>query len=144
MKHESVEIISTYNAEHYTWGDRCSGWYYLNSENIAIIRECMPPATKETLHYHRKSHQFFYILSGVATFEIDGMMYNLEDGEGVLINPGIKHRIINNTNSDLKFLVISEPPSHGDRVNPHNPDEIKSKPIKMPIRFLSAKKNKGK
>ncbi|WP_300674771.1 hypothetical protein [Soonwooa sp.] len=39
------------------------------------------------------------------------------ESNGIHIKPNEKHRISNNTNSELEFLVISEPKSHGDRTN---------------------------
>lgn len=77
----------------------------------------MPPSTKEILHYHDKAQQFFYIISGNATFEIDGLFYDVGKNKGICIKPGIKHRILNNSNIDLEFIVVSEPKSYGDRVN---------------------------
>ena len=77
----------------------------------------MLPLTKEKLHYHEKVQQFFYILSGTADFEVDGLIYKVEKGKGIHIKPGVKHRISNNGNSGLEFFVVSEPESHGDRIN---------------------------
>lgn len=111
------KVVDTINAEHYNWGKNCGGWHFVKSESLSVIRETMPPAAKEKLHFHQKAQQFFYILSGVATFEIDGEGYNVSQGEGISILPGISHRISNNGNSDLEFLVVSEPKSHGDRVD---------------------------
>ena len=89
----------------------------VNSESLSVIREKMPASTYEQFHYHKKSQQFFYILSGVATFEIDEITLTVEPDNGIHIKPGVKHRILNNGFKDLEFLVISEPRSHGDRFN---------------------------
>lgn len=77
----------------------------------------MPPGTGEQLHYHNAAQQVFYILLGTATFEVDGNTENITKNQSIHIPPGTKHRIFNNGDTDLHFLVISEPKAHGDRVN---------------------------
>lgn len=110
-------ITSLLNAEHYTWGQDCDGWHLLKSDSLSVIQERMPAGTSEQLHYHEKSQQLFYILSGIATFEVDGEMIVVQTNESIHIASGKKHRITNNHTTDLHFIVISEPKSHGDRIN---------------------------
>jgi mannose-6-phosphate isomerase-like protein (cupin superfamily) len=110
-------ITSTQNAEHYKWGNDCDGWHLLKSDSLSVIQERMPPQTAEHLHYHEQAQQVFYILSGTATFEVENDLKTVNAGESIHIKPTTKHRIFNNGNEDLNFLVVSEPKSHGDRVN---------------------------
>jgi mannose-6-phosphate isomerase-like protein (cupin superfamily) len=77
----------------------------------------MPPCTAEQLHCHERAQQVFYILSGIATFEIGGKIETINAGQSLHISPNTRHRICNKGIDDLHFLVISEPKSHGDRVN---------------------------
>ncbi|WP_300675701.1 cupin domain-containing protein [Soonwooa sp.] len=108
---------STQTSEHYTWGDHCDGWHLLKTDSLSVIQERMPPKTEESLHFHQKSQQFFYILKGVATFEVEGETVIVNSNQGLHIKPNTNHRIFNREDFDLEFLVISEPKSHGDRVN---------------------------
>jgi len=117
MGKELLGITDISRAEHYTWGSACDGWHLLKSDSLSIIQERMPRSASEKLHYHERSRQFFYILSGEATFEIDGLTCRIASGKGVLIKPGARHRILNESDSDLEFIVISEPKSHGDRID---------------------------
>jgi len=110
-------ITSTENAEHYTWGDQCDGWHLLRTDSLSVIQERMPTGAGEQLHYHEQAQQLFYILSGIATFEVDGQVKIVHPNQSIHIPPNTKHRILNNGDTDLHFLVISEPKSHGDRVN---------------------------
>lgn len=105
------------NAEHYTWGDGCIGWHLLKTDSLSVIQEKMPPGTSEQLHFHNHAQQLFYILSGVATFEIDGHAVVIKAKESIHIPKITKHCISNKSDLDLEFLVISEPKSHGDRQN---------------------------
>jgi quercetin dioxygenase-like cupin family protein len=110
--------ISTKNAEHYTWGDPsnpCDGWYLVQSEDLNVIEERMPPGAFEQRHRHQKSRQFFYVLSGELTMEADGTQHIIHAGEGIEIAPGVAHQAMNNSKSDLRILVTSQPPSHADR-----------------------------
>jgi len=109
-------IINPGNAEHYTWGDNCDGWHLLKEDGISVIQERMPPGTEEVYHYHENARQLFHILSGKATFIVDRKTVEVSKGDSLHIHPGTAHKIINRTDEDITFLVISNPPSHGDRV----------------------------
>lgn len=112
-----MAIKSTENSEHYIWGDNCDGWQLLKSDSLSIIQESMPPHTHEGLHYHSIAQQFFFILKGTATFQIEGEVFEVIENKGFHILPHQKHRIFNHTEQSLEFLVISQPKSHGDRTN---------------------------
>ncbi|MGO4549273.1 cupin domain-containing protein [Paenibacillus sp. 2TAB23] len=108
--------ISKHNAEHYIWGDHCDGWHLAKNQDLSIIHERMPPNTSEVKHYHQQSRQFFFVLSGSATIEIDGKEVILGKQEGVEIAPLVPHQMFNKSNDEVEFLVISQPNSKGDRV----------------------------
>ena len=104
-------------SEHYKWGQNCNGWHLVKSDSLSVIQESMQPHTSEDRHKHSQSRQFFFILSGEATIETDGKEHILQSEQGYEIAPGVVHQVLNNSNTDLHFLVISCPPSHGDRIN---------------------------
>lgn len=110
-------MISRENAENYAWGDRCDGWHLLKSGELSVIQERMPPGAFETRHFHASSRQFFYVLSGSAVIEVGGKREILNAREGIEIPPGVAHQIFNESGEDVEFLVVSQPPSHGDRTN---------------------------
>lgn len=112
-----MELKSTENSEHYTWRNDCDGWHLLKTNSLSIIQEKMPPKTEENLHFHSKSQQFFFILKGIATFEVNNEIIVVQENQGLHIKPNEQHRIFNKSNFDLEFIVISEPKSHGDRTN---------------------------
>ncbi len=76
----------------------------------------MPSGTFEIKHYHNKSRQFFYILNGEASMETTEGIFILRENEGIEIPPMMPHKILNNSDADLNFIVVSVPKSHGDRV----------------------------
>ena len=77
----------------------------------------MPAGTSETKHYHEQAQQFFYILKGRATFEIERAAIEVKSGEGIHIEAGVQHRIINHQQEDLEFILCSQPSTEGDRIN---------------------------
>ena len=108
-------IHSKNNSEHYIWGNGCDSWILKDSQNLSIKQEIMPPGTSEKLHFHHHAEQFFYILKGEAVFYIDGEKFSLKSNESISILPKSKHYISNEFESDLEFLVISNPSSNNDR-----------------------------
>lgn len=111
-----TEKVSTQTAEHYTWGENCDGWHLLKSDELNIIQERMPPGTSEVKHFHRQARQFFFVLAGQATLEIEGRPVVLRKNEGVEVPPLTPHQMRNESSAEVVFTVTSMPKSHGDRV----------------------------
>lgn len=103
--------------QHYTWGGQCDGWTLVETETLSVKREKMPAGSSECLHYHEKSQQFFYILSGTATLQVEAGELMLTAGQGIHITPGKKHRISNGAKEDLEFILSSGPSTKNDRIN---------------------------
>jgi mannose-6-phosphate isomerase-like protein (cupin superfamily) len=76
----------------------------------------MPPGTAEARHYHAAARQFFFVLSGTATMELEGNLLTLHPQQGIEVPPGMPHQMRNDSDADVEFLVVSQPPSHGDRI----------------------------
>lgn len=108
--------ISKETAEHYIWGTICDGWHLVKNKNLSVIHERMPACTSEVKHYHNNASQFFFILKGVAQLDIEGEIITLTPYEGVEIPPLTAHQMFNNSNSEIEFLVISQPTTKDDRV----------------------------
>ena len=117
----AIRIISTNTADHYKWGGDlgadCDGWHLVKTSNLSVIEELMPPGTSERRHYHLRARQFFYVLDGVLTLEVDGQHFVLQTGEGIEVSPGQPHQAYNQSAAPVRILVTSQPPSHGDRIN---------------------------
>jgi quercetin dioxygenase-like cupin family protein len=112
-----MSIVSRDNGRHYVWGAGCDGWHLLEGDDLSVIEERVPPGAAETPHRHARARQFFYVLSGEATLELEGITHRLAAGEGLHVAPGEAHQLRNASDADLRFLVISAPKSHGDREN---------------------------
>lgn len=111
-----MQTVSIASAARYTWGDGCDGWHLLRGEDLSVIEERMPPGTCEQRHLHRHARQFFYLLQGEAVLELDGVRHVLTPGLGLHVPPGVAHQMRNDSPADARFLVVSSPRSHGDRI----------------------------
>ncbi len=110
-------MISRDNAEHYHWGHDCDGWHLVRTPQLSVIEERMPAGMAERRHSHQRARQFFYVLAGELTLEVDGQVCLLITGQGLEIAPEAAHQAMNRSGSDVRFLVTSQPPSHGDRID---------------------------
>jgi mannose-6-phosphate isomerase-like protein (cupin superfamily) len=111
-----MRIVDLSNAEHYLWGRGCDGWHFVKRDDLSVIAERVPAGESEQRHFHAHSRQFFYILTGEAVIEVDGERQVLQAQQGIEIPPGAVHQFRNESSSEVTFLVISVPKSHGDRV----------------------------
>ena len=112
-----MSTINTDSAEHYKWGNNSDGWHLLKTDSLSVIQELVSPGESESRHYHNESQQFFYVLPGTASIEICGVMHEVQAGSGVHVPAKNPRQLSNSGSVNLSFLVISEPISHGDRVN---------------------------
>lgn len=103
--------------KHYQWGDACDGWNFVDETSLSVKQEKMPTGTSEALHYHQHAQQFFFMLKGSAMFEIENENIIVNEQEGIHIQAGKKHRIINHTSSAIEFILSSQPSTAGDRIN---------------------------
>ncbi len=111
-----MAVVSKDNSEHYQWGEQCDGWHLVRSHNLNVIQERVPPGCSEVRHLHQKSEQFFFVLLGCATLEVNGKTFEVRQNQGVHVPSNTPHQLSNLGKTDLHFIVTSTPPSHGDRV----------------------------
>ena len=101
-------------------GDGCDGWHLLAGDDLSVIEKRMPPGTAEQRHRHARARararQLFYVLEGEAVLEMEGVAHVLRPGEGLHVPPSAAHQMRNDSGADVRFLVVSAPKSHGDRV----------------------------
>jgi len=112
-----MTTVSRATAEHYTWGGSCDGWILAPSPDMMVIEERMPAGTNERRHHHERARQFFYVLAGELTMELEGTVHRVEAGSGIEIVPGARHQARNDSDADVRFLVVSSPTTRGDRVD---------------------------
>ena len=99
----------------YGWGDGCQGWHLVRAQSLGVSEEQMPPGSRGERHWHARARQFFYVLSGTLTLEVEGVTHTLPARSGIELPPGTAHQAMNDTAAIVEFLVISEPRTYGDR-----------------------------
>lgn len=57
-------------------------------------------------HYHNRTTEFYYVLSGKGQLELDGELVNVGPGTLVMICPGTRHRAI----GEIQALIVGVPP----------------------------------
>ena len=127
-----IPVVSRENPlTHYVWGDHCDGWNLVDKAELSVKMERMPPHTAEQEHFHQRARQFFFILKGSATFVFVEEVDPVEDAasatketrievraqQGLEIPAGLRHRILNESEEDLEFILCSQPSTAGDRIN---------------------------
>jgi mannose-6-phosphate isomerase-like protein (cupin superfamily) len=110
-------VVDKDNSPFFEWGEACNGWRFLADDKLSVNREKMPASTAEKLHFHFKSTQFFYIIQGKATIIIEGQRHELTSDQGIGVPQNLAHKIINESDMDMDFLVISSPKTTNDRIN---------------------------
>ena len=103
--------------KHYRWGDHCDGWNLVDERELSVKLERMPPHTAEQKHVHQQAQQFFFILQGEALFEIEGEKIRVAANQGIHIRAGQRHRIVNDGDQAIEFLLSSQPSTQHDRTN---------------------------
>lgn len=104
-------------AEHYTWGGDNDGWYLVKRDDTQVIEERIVPGGRETLHLHHRSRQVFFVLSGILTMRLEGVVHKVGPNQLIEVPPGAAHQTLNETDAPVDMIVYSTPPSHGDKVD---------------------------
>ena len=78
---------------------------------IGIHHEVLPPGRRTSWpHAEKTEEEFVYVIEGQPDMWLDGTLHRLQPGDGVGFAPGtgIAHAFINNTDSDVRLLVVGE------------------------------------
>jgi len=81
--------------------------------NQSLAEAFLPAGVATQRHYHRESEEFYFLLEGAGTMEIDGEARGVASGDAVLIPTGAWHQIT--AVEPLRFLCCCAPPyAHED------------------------------
>ncbi len=87
----------------------------LDRSNAPVKNQSLAEATLRSggytsRHYHRVSEEFYFILAGKGTIEINGELRRVLPGDGILIEAGAWHQITADGEENLRFLCCCSPP----------------------------------
>ena len=77
------------------------------SSSIAEIR--VPPGGSHTVSWSVRSDKYYYVICGVLSFVEEGEKYELSPGDISIIKKGQKFSYSNNTDNDVKLLLVHTP-----------------------------------
>jgi len=81
--------------------------------NQSLAEATLPLGASTQRHFHKASEEFYFLLEGKGTMEIDGEMRTVAAGDAILIPPGAWHQIT--ALMPLRFLCCCAPPyAHAD------------------------------
>ena len=82
-------------------------------KNQSLAEATIPAGCAIHRHHHRLSEEFYFILEGRGSMEMDGELRDVTPGDAILIPPGAWHTIT--ARETLRFLCCCAPPySHED------------------------------
>ena len=108
-----MEVRALSEQEPFTTKDGSTIRSILDLSNAPVEKQSLAEATIPTggeteRHWHRDSEEFYFILSGAGTMEIDGAEREVGEGDAILIPAGAWHQI--RATRDLRFLCCCAPP----------------------------------
>ena len=88
-------------------------------KRVAINYEVLAPGDRSSWpHAHSEEEEFVFILEGHPQVWIDGHTFDLNPGDCVGLPPGTghAHTLINNTETEVKAIVIGEGHTPNDKI----------------------------
>ena len=108
--------VSKSTIKAYRWGNCGIGWPLVETKGLLVVEETLAPGSSEKHHYHNQAAQCFYMLVGRAVMQFaDGQTVEIDAGMALHIPPETGHAIDNQSDEEIRFLVISAPSTRGDR-----------------------------
>ena len=77
--------------------------------NQSLAEARVAPGQTTTPHYHSRTEEIYYILSGEGSMRIGDEIRLVGPGDAIAIPPGMTHQITNNGGETLKFLCCCAP-----------------------------------
>lgn len=91
----------------------------LNPENsvlqtFSVARVCVEPGVRAKPHWHERTEEVYFILSGRAIAHLDDQVHELAAGDALCIPRGKIHYLENQATEPVDYLAISSPPYDDD------------------------------
>jgi mannose-6-phosphate isomerase-like protein (cupin superfamily) len=80
------------------------------AEKLSIADIIIPAGVKVRPHYHEVIEEIYYVTEGSGLMHVDGKERRIGVGDAVVIKPGERHFVDNDTDSDLRLIVTCTPP----------------------------------
>jgi len=113
-----MHVQNLVNQQPFTTKDGSTIRSILDKTNAPVVNQSLAEATLPAgsatdRHYHKLSEEFYFLLEGRGTMEIDGQEREVIPGDAILIKPNAWHQIT--ALEPLRFLCCCAPAySHED------------------------------
>ena len=64
----------------------------------------LAPGERIAEHLHPYSEEFLFVTAGAIVAELDGVPYPVAAGEGLLVPPHVRHRLVNRGDADAALV----------------------------------------
>jgi mannose-6-phosphate isomerase-like protein (cupin superfamily) len=78
--------------------------------DVANVSHLMIDDSRE--HYHKEMTEFYYVLKGQGLMVLDGEGRAIQEGDLILIPPGVRHT----SEGELEVLIIGVPPQETEDI----------------------------
>jgi len=78
---------------------------------ISVV-EIFEVGGKTPPHAHQQAHEMFYVLSGQGRAHCNGMSHDLEQGDSLVLPPGMEH-VVENIGPDKLYCLTVMAPNEG-------------------------------
>ncbi len=85
-------------------------------EKTQLVLMSLKPREEIGEEVHDENDQFFRFEAGQGKVVINETVYEVGDGDVVIVPRGAKHNVINTGEADLKLYTLYSPPHHQDGV----------------------------
>lgn len=86
-----------------------------HSEGIESNELTLEPGVEDAYHYHKFAYDIFRVESGILTTVINRKIMKLEPGDWLLVEPGEKHRIANQSSARVVVQELRLHVREGDK-----------------------------
>jgi mannose-6-phosphate isomerase-like protein (cupin superfamily) len=94
-----------------------AGAVSLPSVNQSLAEATVPPGGSTDEHYHVRSEELYYFLSGHGRMRVENEVREVRPGHCVVIPPGARHKLFNDGDEPLVLLCCCAPMySHEDTI----------------------------
>lgn len=121
---------------HYRGDDELMGFgaalaRHFGLTRLGIHHERLPPGRRSSFpHAESLEEEFVYVIEGTPDVWLDGEIFRLKPGDsvGFPAGTGIAHTFINNTEAEVRLLVVGEASKPENRI--FYPKNLDMKPIR--------------
>ncbi len=110
-----LEVVAVERQPWYTAEDKAVAREIASPRNsrarqLSIADIIIPAGVAVKPHYHEVIEEIYYVTAGSGLMTVAGRSRRIGVGDAVVIRPGERHSVHNDTGADLRMIVTCTPP----------------------------------